>query len=69
MIWKCFRDAQMELFAQSMQRDFALTKQQDSDMKKFWDKAFDKDTDFVQSTKALREKLQKAEKDKTKEQK
>ena len=50
-------------------KTLALIKQQDFDMKKFWDKAFDKDTDFVQSTKALREKLQKAEKDKTKEQK
>ena len=50
-------------------KTLALAKQQDSDMKKFWDKAFDKDTDFVQSTKALREKLQKAEKQKTKEQK
>jgi hypothetical protein len=38
-------------------------------MKKFWDKAFDKDTDFVQSAKALRDQLQKAEKEKTKEQK
>src|SRR6266481_1308414 len=47
-------------------KTLALTKQQDSDMKKFWDKAFDKDTDFVQSTKALREKLQKAEKDRRK---
>jgi hypothetical protein len=50
-------------------KTLALTKQKDSDMKKFWDKAFDKDTDFVQSAKALREKLQKAEKEKTKEQK
>ena len=50
-------------------KTIALTKQQDSDMKKFWDEAFDKDTDFVQSAKALREKLQKAEKEKTKEQK
>jgi hypothetical protein len=38
-------------------------------MKKFWDKAFDKDTDFIQSAKALRETLQKAEKEKTKEHK
>ena len=50
-------------------KTLALIKQQDSDMKKFWDKAFDKNTDFVQSSKALREKLQKAEKEKTKEQK
>jgi hypothetical protein len=53
-------------------KTLALTKQQHVDIKKFWDKAFDKDAntqEFVESAKALRERLQKAEKEKTKEQK
>jgi len=50
-------------------KTLALTKQQRADLKEFWDKAFDKDFEFVPSAKALREKLQKEEKEKTKEQK
>ncbi len=50
-------------------KKLALSKEQHSDIRKFWDEAFGKDTDFLQSAKALREKLQKAEKEKTKEQK
>src|SRR5256885_13922116 len=49
-------------------KTLALTKKQDSDVKKFWDKAFDKDTDFVQSAKGFRENIQKTETEKPKEQ-
>jgi hypothetical protein len=53
-------------------KTLALTKEEFEEMSKFWTKAFDKSTDvhnFVESGKALREKLKELEKAKTKEQK